>query len=287
MQPDYGQVLTDLLPLKIRDAGHPAGPTTAADHREIETVVISAIAFLQSMTRGNRIFSDELFDATPGVDGQEGDLFLDRTGNLALWGWIDGEWVWLGELVGAAGAAILGGAGAPPATIGRIGDWYFQYDVAAWERTAPGWQYRFGMGAGATVPSQVGQAGKYLATNGSVVSWQAVPAGYSDNQAKDAALQSIPATSTLTATYNTTTRLLSLNLRAASVNMTHLDPAILATGTLTPTQQGYLSNTANWSGKAYMNGPILTGIPSGTVFQDATYFYYFYTDNQPLRMALV
>lgn len=175
----YSQQLTDLLPLKIRSAGDPAGPTTAEDHRAFEALEIEAIAFLEALTRGNRIFVAELFDNPPEVpaDVQEGDLCLDRTGNLPLWGWVDGEWVALGDLVGADGAKILGGAGAPNPATGTIGDWYFRYNVAAYEKTGGGWVNRFGLGAGAALPDQSGNAGKVLGTDGTVAGWVAAPNG--------------------------------------------------------------------------------------------------------------
>ena len=286
----YSQLLTDLLPLKIRSAGDPNGPTTAADHRAFEALEIEAISYLESMARGNRIFVAELFDNPPEApaDVLEGDLCLDRTGNLPLWAWVDGEWVPLGDLVGAAGAKILGGVGVPDPATGTVGDWYFRYNVAAYEKTPGGWVNRFGMGAGAALPDITGNALKYLRVNGAGTgtTWEGVPAGYTDNQAKDAALQAVLTTATISATYNTGTRLLSVNVRAASINMSHLDPAILASATLTPTQQSQLSTTANWSGKAYF-GTAFVGVPSGVVYQDATYFFYFISDNQPIRMALV
>ncbi|MDO7877389.1 hypothetical protein Q5H93_21790 [Hymenobacter sp. ASUV-10] len=286
----YSQQLSDLLPLKIRSAGDPAGPTTAEDHRAFEALEIEAIAYLESMTRGNRIFVAELNGSRPGPDIEaiEGDLCLDRIGSgLPLWTWLDGEWIALGNLVGADGSKILGGVGEPAPALGIIGDWYFRYNVAAFEKMAGGWVSRFPIGTGATVPDQVGQNGKYLSTNGTNTFWATVPAGYSDNQAKDAALQAILATSTITATYNTGTRLLSVNVRAASLNMSHLDPAALATGTLTGAQQTALSNAANWTAKAYNSSTlVLTGIPAGTTYDDANYLYYFASDNRPLRMAL-
>lgn len=111
--------------------------------------------------------------------------------------------------------------------------------------------------------------------------------GYTDNQAKDAALQAILATSTITATYNTTTRLLSVNVRTGSLTVAHLDPAALATGALTSAQQTALSNAANWTAKVYNSGTlVLTGIPAGTTYDDANYLYYFASDNRPVRIAI-
>jgi hypothetical protein len=286
----YAQQLTDLLPLKIRSSGDPGGPTTAADHRAFETLEIEAIAFLEAMARGNRIFVSELDGSPPSMfpDSVDGDLCLDRTGNgLPLWTWLDGEWIALGNLVGADGAKILGGAGAPNPAQGRIGDWYFRYNVAAFEKTASGWVSRFPIGTGATVPDQTGQSGKFLGTNGTNTLWLSVPAGYSDNQAKDAALQAVLATSTITATYSTTARTLSINVRTGSLTVAHFDPTALATGSLTSAQQTALSNAANWTAKVYNSSTlVLTGIPAGTTYDDGTYFFYFASDNRPVRWNL-
>ena len=170
---DFAAALTDMLPLRIRDAGDPAGVTLAQDVRVYETKVIEAIAFLQNLVRGNRIFTDDLGGATPErEDGQQGDLLLDEYG-LNLWGWNDGQWQLLANLKGTPGTALLGGAGVPNNASGAIGDWYFQYGIAAWQKVAgTGWVNRFAFGVGTALPDQTGQSGKVLGTNGTVPAWQ-------------------------------------------------------------------------------------------------------------------
>jgi|GEM_PF-7071602 len=299
----YSQLLTDLLPLKIRSAGDPGGPTTAKDHRAFEALEIEAIAFLESMARGNRIFVAELFDNPPEVpaDVLEGDLCLDRTGNLPLWGWVDGEWVALGDLVGAAGAKILGGAGAPDPATGTLGDWYFRYNVAAFEKTPGGWVSRFGLGAGAALPTQTGNAGKLLGTDGTVASWVAPPSGlpdqtgnsgkvlttngtaaswsvpaatYTDTQAKDAAGALLVAgtTTTLVATYNATTHTLTWNVKGASLKVAHFEAAALVAGQFPSSQLTKLTNAGNWTAGVY-TGAAATGANGALVGVEEGMFY--------------
>lgn len=120
----------------------------------------------------------------------------------------------------------------------------------------------------------------------------AVPEGssnlyFTSDRAKNIALQAVLTTATIGATYNVGTRLLSLIVRPNSIGLSHIDPAALATGTLTGAQQAALSNSANWTAKFYNSSTlVLTGILAGTTYDDGTYFYYFASDNRPLRMAL-
>jgi hypothetical protein len=277
----YAQQLSNLLPLTIRSAGDPAGPTTAEDHRAFESLEIEAISYLESMARGNRIFSDELYGVEPPAlnDVLEGDLFLDRSGNLALWSWIDGEWVALGDLVGAAGAKILGGAGVPSSTVGTIGDWYFRYNVAAYEKTPGGWVNRFALGSGGTaLPDPTGQGGKFLGTDGTNYLLAEVPAGYSDNQAKDAALQSIATTSTILPTYNLGTHTLTIVVRTGSLTVAHLDPTAILdidnvpSGVKSAVASGtYSSVTATY---AELQGALPSGSVNGMRFKRGQAIYW-------------
>lgn len=52
------------------------------------------------------------------------------------------------------------------------------------------------------------------------------------------------------------------------------------------TTKALLSDTGNWSGKAYA-GTAITGTYEGMYYADSDYFYFFYADNLPIRMALV
>jgi len=290
----YSQLLTDLLPLKIRSAGDPNGPTTAADHRAFEALEIEAISYLESMARGNRIFVAELFDNPPEApaDVLEGDLCLDRTGNLPLWAWVDGEWVPLGDLVGAAGAKILGGVGVPDPATGTVGDWYFRYNVAAYEKTPGGWVNRFGMGAGAALPDLTGNALKYLRVNGAGTGtvWDVVPAGYTDNEARNAVAAMLVAgtTTTLVATYNAGTHTITWNVKPASLDLSHFQAAALASEDFPADQVSKLSTSGNWTAGVYsgMGANALVGVTKGMFGFGGGYAWRATADNAAIRWPI-
>ncbi|GAA4349768.1 hypothetical protein GCM10023185_06750 [Hymenobacter saemangeumensis] len=272
------ETLTDLLPLKIRSNGDAPGLTTAQDLREYETAVIESIYQLEKLTRGSRLFASELYGATPTpADAELGDVYIDTAAGT-VWLFDDGEWVTRGNLRPADGSKILGGTLAPDNALGKVGDWYFRYNIAAFEKTTGGWVSRFPLGAAAALPDQTGQNGKALFSDGGSAYWASVPAGYSDNQAKDAAASLFTGalvSTNLLGSYNGGTRVLTFNVKPASLTTAEIAPTSLAPGQFPASEQAKLTTAANWTSGVYSGiGPqALSGVEEGMFYASGGYAF--------------
>ncbi|GAA4354190.1 hypothetical protein GCM10023185_15630 [Hymenobacter saemangeumensis] len=273
------EALIALLPEKIRSNGDGAGLTTAQDLREYEANVIAAIEQLEKLSRGSRLFAEELNGSAPigPYDVQLDDVFLD-TALGTVWVYVDGEWVSRGSLRPKDGSKILGGSVVPDVNLGATGDWYFRYNIAAYEKTVAGWQLRFPLGAAAALPAQAGQNGKALFTDGASAYWATVPAGYSDNQAKDAAASLFTAalvSSNLLGSYNGGTRVLTLNVKPASLTTAEIAATALAPGQFPASEQAKLTTAANWTNGVFtgIGAQALSGVEEGMFYTSSGYAF--------------
>ncbi len=142
-------------------------------------------------------------------------------------------------------------------------------------------------GGGAALPSQTGQAGKFLQTDGSATSWQMVPAGYTDNQAKAAAGSMAMQSTTIAPVFNLAALTLQYGVRPASLDASHFSPLFVSDGVFSAANKTKLETAGNWSGVNWngIGSQELTGSRKFDTHVDNTYFYINIAPDNPIRLA--
>ena len=102
--------------------------------------------------------------------GSDGDFYLDTT-NTRLYGpKASGTWPGTYALLGNY---VYSGSGAPASSLGNNGDFYIDTTAKTFygPKASGTWTTSFSLQGAVEFPSQTGQAGKFLTTDGAVASW--------------------------------------------------------------------------------------------------------------------
>ncbi len=215
-------------------------------------------------------------NGTNGVDGQAGAaanrLRLYAAAPVASDGNVDDVAIVIasGDLLEKtlSGWAVRGNVKGPKGDVGATGPTGAAGAAGGAGNTAPA--------AGGTVKSVNGATPD---ANGNV-SVAVGGAAYTDAQAVSAVRSSQATSTTVIAPVANG----PLEIKEGSIQIRHLDPAILSNATLTTSQKNTISNAANWSGKVFSGA--LVGTLRGQFFADANYFYMLAEDNFPVRTIL-